>query len=664
MNDINQRTRASIPRCAGAALIVFALIGLGGCGGGGGGTPSGGAGGAPMALGGDVHGGQNPVSGAQVFAYQAGSGGYGRGDLKIACTTTRTGGQFNFGSGSPVCTGSGLPATLSCPATGSPALYLLAVGGNPGAGANAALVLMAAVGNCNSLPASSFVAINEVTTVAAVWTLSHFMNCTGGSVNGIIAGCTSNSRDVGTSAGNAAGLNNAMALVGGLVNPANGVARTSSPAGVTPPAAEINTLGNILQDCVNSTGATATACVNLFSCVTPGAKPGTGNTAPCTLPAGAIAPTDTLTAALDVARNPVNNVAALFNLTSKSPAFSPALSAAPNDWTVSLNYSGGGLSSPAGIAIDASGSAWITNFNSNSVTGINAAGSVITGGSGLTGPPVINPVGITIDPTGNLWVACKGSNDVVEIGPGGAIPTFFSEFSGAHAVAIDQADNLWITNDIGGQVTFISLIALSSTDIAGGGLSGPVAVAIDAAGNVWVANGGLGANSVTEINGATRGFLSGANGYTAGGLNDPSGVAIDPAGNAWITNFQGNTVTKLNAAGLPLSGANGFTGGGSLFQPLGIAIDAAGNVWVTNVSTFSNSITEMSSTGAGLSGPAGFKGGGLSGPQAIALDAGGDVWVANTNGNSVTELVGAATPVLTPISACLTLKTGHAVCLP
>ena len=105
-----------------------------GCGGGESASSGGLGGGAPMALGGDVHGGQNPVSGAQVFAYQAGSGGYGKGDLKIACTTTNTAGRFSFGSGSPACAGSGLPATLSCPATGSPELYLLAVGGNPGRG--------------------------------------------------------------------------------------------------------------------------------------------------------------------------------------------------------------------------------------------------------------------------------------------------------------------------------------------------------------------------------------------------------------------------------------------------------------------------------------------------------------------------------------------------
>ncbi len=662
MNDINQRRCASVWRCAGAVLIIFVLIGLGGCGSGESASPGGRGGSAPMALGGDVHGGQNPVSGAQVFAYQAGSGGYGKGDRKISCTTTNTGGQFNFGSGSPVCAGSGLPATLSCPATGSPELYLLAAGGNPGAGANAALVLMAAVGNCNSLPAGSFVAINEVTTVAAVWTLSHFMNCTGGSVNGIIAGCTSNSRDLGTSAGNAAGLNNAIALGANLVNPTTGVARSASLDGITPPTTEVNTLGNILQDCVNSTGATATACVNLFNCVTPGAKPGTGNKAPCTLPAGTTAPSDTLTAALDIARNPVNNVAALFNLTSKTPAFSPALGAAPNDWTVALNYAGGGLSFPEGVAIDATGGAWVANNGSNSVTRIGPAGNFLSGGSGLTGGGLNGPDAIAIDGNGNAWIANGGggANSVDEISPMGAFLQAGLTGGGLLApagVAIDKANNVWVTNAAGNSLTEInSAGGFVLSGLTGGGLNAPMGVALDAVGNVWIAN--TQGNSLTEV---TAGgiFLSGT-GITGGGLNAPVGIAIDVAGNAWAANNNVG-VSKFNSAGAPLSGTGGFTGGGLSF-PNGIAIDAAGNVWVTNLGN--KAITEMGPAGNFLSGPNGFVAASFITPFSVALDASGNVWVTNEGDGSVTELVGIGTPVLTPISACLKLNTGHAVCLP
>jgi hypothetical protein len=37
----------------------------------------------------------------------------------------------------------------------------------------------------------------------------------------------------------------------------------------------------------------------------------------------------------------------------------------------------------------------------------------------------------------------------------------------------------------------------------------------------------------------------------------------------------------------------------------------------------------------------------------IAVDGSGDVWVANNPGNTVSELIGVATPVVTPIAAGL-----------
>jgi hypothetical protein len=46
---------------------------------------------------------------------------------------------------------------------------------------------------------------------------------------------------------------------------------------------------------------------------------------------------------------------------------------------------------------------------------------------------------------------------------------------------------------------------------------------------------------------------------------------------------------------------------------------------------------------------AGFTGGQNSSPTAVATDGSGDVWVTNADGVSVSELIGAATPVVTPI---------------
>jgi hypothetical protein len=46
----------------------------------------------------------------------------------------------------------------------------------------------------------------------------------------------------------------------------------------------------------------------------------------------------------------------------------------------------------------------------------------------------------------------------------------------------------------------------------------------------------------------------------------------------------------------------------------------------------------------------------------IAADASGNLWIANNYDDSVSEVVGVATPILTPSLACLQL--GRNVCLP
>ena len=70
-------------------------------------------------------------------------------------------------------------------------------------------------------------------------------------------------------------------------------------------------------------------------------------------------------------------------------------------------------------------------------------------------------------------------------------------------------------------------------------------------------------------------------------------------------------------------------------------------------------VIELSSSGAALSGANGYGYASLSqfeqnAVNVVAVDGSGDVWLAdNGTNNSVTELIGAATPVITPIAAGL-----------
>jgi hypothetical protein len=257
-----------------------------------------------VALSGKVHGGNQPVSGSVIQLYAAGSGGDGTSASALISATVKTLSDGSFS----------ISHDYTCPMTGSPQVYLVAVGGNPGLSPNTTnnpnLTMMTALGPCSSLSSSSFIYVNELTTVAAVFALSNYM--------------TSYSA-VGSSGSDSAAMANAFALADEFVNPSTGTAPGATlPNGYSDPTNELNTLADILAACVNSAGGTAgqaNACGMLFTDTTP--SPGS-------------APTDTIGAALAMAKNPNQNVASTYGLITADTVFQPTLSAAPADWTVPL----------------------------------------------------------------------------------------------------------------------------------------------------------------------------------------------------------------------------------------------------------------------------------------------------------------------------------------
>jgi hypothetical protein len=550
-------------------------------------------------------------------------------------------------------------------------LYIVATGGNPGLApgtSNPAIAMMSALGPCTlnggqlTLDPTSFIWINEVTTVASVYAMSGFM--------------AGDATHVGTSNTNAVGVANAIGLVSNLVNPTAGVALTTTLAGNgTAPQATINALGNTLAACVNSDG-TGTACSALFAAATP---------------SGGTAPTDTIQAVFDIARNPANNVSTLFALASPTPPFQPTLPTAPNDWTLAVTYTGGGLSA-TNMAIDASGNAWFASSvfgGPYSVTEVSNNGSILSGANGYSVGTLTNPGGIAIDPAGNVWVS--GSGQVAKLSSSGSLLSGANGFTGGglntpSGIAVDGQGNAWVS-DSGSK----SLIKLDNSGNILSGASGfttganfaPGGMAIDSAGDAWVVDG----SNLSEF--SNSGSVVSGSGY-APGLS-PLGLAFDGTGNAWVSAAlcctagypqNGlNNVAKVSSSGAQLSPAGGYANCvspgivGSLvtqclwWAPNAFALDGAGNVW-SEVAweitvngrnpdpKFSFAVAEMSNTGTILSGATGYTGGTSLGTnpapggvsaEGIAIDGSGNVWVLF--GGSVAEFVGAGTPVVTPFSA-------------
>src|SRR5262249_50229516 len=158
---------------ASSALLVAAA-----CGGGSGGGSDGGGGGVTPgtpSFTGSVIGGQQPVSGSEVSAYAAGEGLLNA--SRLACVKTDGSGNFVFAAGGLQCAGAP-PTDFVCPESPTQ-IYLIAKGGDPGNGSNnPAILMMGAIGPCSSIRPSTFVNINEVTTVASVYALAAFINST------------------------------------------------------------------------------------------------------------------------------------------------------------------------------------------------------------------------------------------------------------------------------------------------------------------------------------------------------------------------------------------------------------------------------------------------------------------------------------------------------
>lgn len=591
---------------------------------------------APSSISGGVHsavnGGEIPIVGATVTLYAAGTSGYGSTPSSLGSTTTDSAGNFAIPS-------------FSCPSPNAQ-IYLVAAGGKiTGSNLNSGIKLMTALGACSTLPAATD--IDELTTVASVYTLSYFIN-------------SNNPQQVGAPTTNTIGIANAASIIPNLVNFADGTTATFLSSENNSPET-IDSLANILAYCVESSvvsGSTSTQCTTLFGLVV--APPSAG------------APSDTLGAALDIARNPAVNVNALFNLQTSetNPPFQPALTAAPDGWTLSLNYKAIGANLPRGIAIDGGGNVWIANFGGNSVSAFSAAG----GGTMFSGFPVTTglnqPFGIAIDSVGNAWVTNSGNDTLSEITPKGvaAAPIANNGLNTPEGVAIDPSNNVWVANANGFSVSAFNSKGnpLSGSPFNGGGLStsNVNAVAIDARSNVWTANNG----SLSELSPTGSPISPSGLGFIGGGVLNAKGVAIDALGNAWANNTGSKGiggVSEFNSSGMPISPAvTGFTGGGQNGTGVGIAIDSADNAWSTNAGPGGISITETSNAGTPISGPNGFPGAGLTSPNGIAIDLSGNVWTTNAGDNSVTVLLGAASPVLTPLVACELQNPPTTACRP
>lgn len=225
--------------------------------------------------------------------------------------------------------------------------------------------------------------------------------------------------------------------------------------------------------------------------------------------------------------------------------------------------------SPQGVAVDAQGNVYVSDFGNNAIRKITPDGVVTTlaGGNGAgyangSGSVVkfYNPSGLAVDAQGNIYVADKGNNMIRKITAEGVTTTFAG-----------------ITTP--GYVNAVSTIAE---------FNNPSGVVFDASGNLYVAD--LGNSAVRKI--APNGDVSAVVGNptaTSDLLNQPQSITIDKNGNLFVSDQTGRVLEISNNILYSLAGIASVadygdgSGTGALFNsPQGLAADAQGNIYVAD----------------------------------------------------------------------------------
>ena len=497
---------------------------------------------------GQVQAGGGPVANSTVTLWAASTGE----PRQLGLTRTSSNGQFTLSSDETV----GADVILYVLAKGGEALV------NRGSGDNPAIAMLLVLGN--SPP--STVVINEMTTVASVWTHNQFIN--GTAIKGhalglrIAAGNVPSFVDLQTGGWGAA-----------IQDPLN--------SGQTPTMANFATLADLLAGC--ATRVKADACSKLFAATTP--------------PTGA-APTDRLTAAQSTARYSWFKPERLFALLDE---FYPVpqgknlrpVNGKPLTPPEGITF-GGKLGKMQGIiVVPGSGDVWALGIAKDQLVHFPAGdwtkGRLICEGKDAEPcKSFTGPFHLAIDQQNRIWVA--NSSDNVTRFPA-SDPAKAENFKTGllnSGLNIDSQGNVWVTNRFGtgllgmahlvdmavrlktegvnnasdfltktmseqkGGAGSITLLRPDGTQFPGspfkgGGLPGPWAVVVDGNDNVWVSNFATSPSSpIVQLCGVrtencppglkTGDQISPPGGYVGGGLQLQTDIAISPAGDVWAMN--------------------------------------------------------------------------------------------------------------------------------
>jgi sugar lactone lactonase YvrE len=272
---------------------------------------------------------------------------------------------------------------------------------------------------------------------------------------------------------------------------------------------------------------------------------------------------------------------------------------------------------PSGVAVDASGTAYVADTKNHLIRAITIStgavrtlaggnGTVIAGSADGQGTLATfnNPYGVAIDATGTAYVAdtynnlirvinistgvvrtLAGGNGSTASGSANAQGTL-AMFYYPYGVAVDASGTAYVADTKNHLIRAITistgvvrtLVGGNGTAIAGSAdgqgtlamFRYPCGVAVDATGIAYVADSFNNLIRVINISTGVVRTLAGGNGGSTSGwangqgtlatFNSPFGVAVDASGTAYVADFNNYLIRAINAA-------SGVCGAGTYFHP-------------------------------------------------------------------------------------------------
>ncbi len=341
------------------------------------------------------------------------------------------------------------------------------------------------------------------------------------------------------------------------------------------------------------------------------------------------------------------------------------------------------LITPTGLAIDGTGNIYIASFLGPQILVRNPAGNIsvfagttfslnsgvvsnIGDGGPATAASFGDPIRVALDGNGNLYVVELAGLRIRKISTNGTITTFAgtggqcggptqacgdgglatqATFIDPEAIAIDAANNVYVTGNSERRVRRIDAITGIITTVAGNGTA-------CAAPTTGCGDGGP-ATSANITNAISLAFDPGGNLY----VGDTGAARIRRIDHTTqvITTYAGNGVPCLNN---PPCGDNGPATAGNVY-PLDITFDANGNLFTVQGTTLrevdvaTQTLTTLSGQGAN----SGFAGddkpaieASLNGAFAVRVDGAGNIYIADQGNARIRKVDTTPNRIITTIA--------------